>query len=170
MWSALAMLGVGALKGLMGYKEKQEQYKINSQIAAYKNEINRQEYALNSDIITYNESVLNEDFLIQVMANDKQEMVDKGSLSVAQNFEQRGGNSAKLVEDSISASYASQEAGLTRTYEQKMQDIIFDRAKAKYNYLGGQTWMPEKPSLFNNIVSGLLGNVGSAIDEFYKNR
>lgn len=62
MWSALAMLGVGALNGLTGYKEKQEQYKINSQIAAYKNELNRQEYALNSDIITYNESVLNEDF------------------------------------------------------------------------------------------------------------
>lgn len=167
--AALAMLGIGALKGLWGYKEQQDQYKLQKEIAAYRNEVNRQEYVFNSNIISYNEALANEDFLTQVLANDKQAMVAEGSLSTAQNFAERGGNSAKLVEDSITASFESQEAGITRAYEQKMQNIIFDRAKAKMNYLGGQTWMPSEPSLFNSIVGGMLGNFSSAVNEYYKN-
>lgn len=167
--AALAMLGIGALKGLWGYKEQQEQYKLQKEIAAYRNELNRQEYVLNSNIISYNESIANEDFLTQLLANDKQEMVAQGSLSTAQNFAERGGNSARLVEDSVSASFASQEYGITRAYEQKMQGIIFDRAKARLNFEGGKTWMPSSPSIFNSIVGGMLGNLAPAVNEYYKN-
>lgn len=166
---ALAMLGIGALQGLWGYKEQKENYEVQKEIATYKNELNRQEYVLNSNIISYNENIANEDFLLQVLANDKQELVTKGTLSVSDNFAERGGNSAKLVEDSISASYDVQEAGITRAYEQKMQDIIFDRAKARLNFEGGKTWMPTQPNMFNSIINGVLGNLSSAVGEYYKN-
>lgn len=167
--AALAMLGIGALKGLWGYKEQQEQYKLQKEIAAYRNKLNEQEYVLNSNIISYNESLANEDYLTQLLANDKQEMVAQGSLSTAQNFAERGGNSARLVEDSVTASFESQAEGITRSYEQKMQDIIFDRAKARLNFEGGKTWMPTQPSMFNSIISGMLGNLAPAVNEYYKN-
>lgn len=166
--AALAMLGIGALEGLWRYKEQQDQYKLNKEIAAYRNEVNKQKYMLNSNIISYNETLANEDFLTQLLANDKQEMVTQGSLSTAQNFAERGGNSARLVEDSVTASFESQEAGITRAYEQKMQDIIFDRAKARLKFEGGKTWMPTQPSMFNSIVGGVLGNLAPAVSEYYK--
>lgn len=166
--AALAMLGIGALKGLWGYKEQKEQYKIQKEIAAYRNKLNEEEYVLNSNIISYNESLANEDYLIQLLANDKQEMVAQGSLSTAQNFAERGGNSARLVEDSVTASFESQAEGIERAYEQKMQDIIFDRAKAYLNFRGGKTWMPTKPSMFNSIIGGILGMSSAAVDEYYK--
>lgn len=166
--AALAMLGIGALKGLWGYKEQKEQYKIQKEIAAYRNKLNEEEYILNSNIISYNESLANEDYLIQLLANDKQEMVAQGSLSTAQNFAERGGNSARLVEDSVTASFESQAGGIERAYEQKMQDIIFDRAKAYLNFRGGKTWMPTKPSMFNSIIGGMLGNLAPAVEQYYK--
>lgn len=166
--AALAMLGIGALQGLWGYKQQQDQYKLQKEIAAYRNKLNEEEYVLNSNIISYNESLANEDFLTQLLANDKQEMVTQGTLSTAQNFAERGGNSARLVEDSVTASYESQAEGITRAYEQKMQGIIFDRAKAELNFLGGKTWLPSQPSLFNSIISGVLGMSASAVDQYYK--
>ena len=166
--AALAMLGIGAIKGLWGYKEQKEQYKIQKEIAAYRNKLNEEEYVLNSNIISYNESLANEDYLIQLLANDKQEMVAQGSLSTAQNFAERGGNSARLVEDSVTASFESQAGGIERAYEQKMQDIIFDRAKAYLNFRGGKTWMPTKPSMFNSIIGGMLGNLAPAVEQYYK--
>ena len=168
VWMATAaQAGIGLLKGLNSYKQQQQQYKTDKKIAAYNNALNEQEYILNTNIDNFNKVQTDEDFITNLLANDKQELVDKGSVAVSQEFSQRAGNSAALVEDAVEASYNAQESAIASAYEQKMHDLTFNKAKNYLNYMGGKTWMPNKPSMFSSIFGGLLGS-GEAVYKAYK--